>query len=46
MIEFAKNLKGRIMQPEAPVRQAGLRTGTLFLLVMWQRIKDFFGADN
>jgi aerobic carbon-monoxide dehydrogenase small subunit len=44
MIEFAKNLKERITQPEMPIRQAELHAGTLFLSVMWQRIKRLLGA--
>jgi carbon-monoxide dehydrogenase small subunit len=45
IIEFAKNLKERITQPEAPLRQAELRAG-LFLSVMWQRMKRLFGAGD
>jgi aerobic carbon-monoxide dehydrogenase small subunit len=44
MIEFAKNLKERITRPEMPIRQAELYLGTLFLSVIWQRLKRLFGA--
>jgi aerobic carbon-monoxide dehydrogenase small subunit len=46
MIEFAKNLKDRITAPEAPLRQAELRAGALFLAVMWQRLKRLFGVPD
>ena len=46
MIEFARNLSERITRPEAPHRQAELRAGTIFLSVMWQRIKRLFGATS
>jgi carbon-monoxide dehydrogenase small subunit len=44
MIEFAENLKERITRPEMPIRQAELHLGTLFLSVIWQRLKRLFGA--
>ena len=42
MVEFARNLKDRIVRPDAPLRKAELKASTLLFSVLWQRIKHLF----
>ena len=42
MMEFGRNLKDRIAEPDAPLRQAELRASALFFSVLYERIKRLF----